>query len=66
MTYDEFMKLLEKLGKMRVFWKYNDVLDLLCKVEKYDALKYVTFFNYGYMMGVRTERAKRAKRKAHN
>ena len=66
MSYNEFIELLYKLGNMMEFWKYNDVLGLLYKVEKDNALKHVTFFNYGYMMGVRAERARKAKRKAHN
>ena len=63
MNNNEFMELLKKLGNMTKFWEYNDVLAKLYKVEKDNALMHTIFFNYGYMMGVRAERAKR---KAHN
>ena len=66
MNHDEFEKLLEKLDHMTKFWEYNDTLALLYKVEKDNALKHTIFFNYGYMMGVRAERERRAKRKANN
>lgn len=43
---------------VNALWRYKDDYD--------ESFKLLDIFNYGYMMGVRAERARRAKRKAIN